>query len=150
MVGLRARAFFLHSVNSCLHSCYFALGLGQLVCSVQGVLLNGQLLGEDLFLLFQTLKLEVQSGELILVGPRRICNFGGSIGWLVVIWWRLCGEVLLRGSGIILGVARGWVCGFPLCLCHRELVYELGTRWAPLLGSSLLYNPSKMHTRRWH
>ena len=71
-VGLRARAFFLHSVNFCLHGCYFALGLGQLVCSVQGVLLNGQLPGEDLFLLFQSLKLEVQSGELILVRPRRI------------------------------------------------------------------------------
>ena len=46
--------------------------LGQLVCSVQGVLLNGQLPGEDLFLLFESLKLEVQSGELILVKPRRI------------------------------------------------------------------------------
>ena len=67
MVGLRARAFFLHSVNFCLHGCYFVLGLGQLVCSVQDVLL-----GEDLFLLFQSLKLEVQNGELILVRPRRI------------------------------------------------------------------------------
>ena len=72
MVGLRARSFFLHSVNFCLHGCYFVLGLGQLVCSVQGILLNGQLPGEDLFLLFQSIKLEIQNGELILVRPRRI------------------------------------------------------------------------------
>ena len=72
MIGLSVRAFLLHYVNFCLHGCYFALALGQLVCSVQGILLNGQLPGEDLFLLFQSLKLEVQSGELILVRPRRI------------------------------------------------------------------------------
>ena len=72
MIGLSVRAFLLHYVNFCLHGCYFVLGLGQLVCSVQGVLLNGQLPGKDLFLLFQSIKLEIQNGELILVRPRRI------------------------------------------------------------------------------
>ena len=86
MIGMSTRAFLLHSVNFCLHGCYFALGFGQLVCSVQSVLLNSQLFGEDIFLLFQGLELEAQGGELILVGPRRICNFGSSVGWLVALW----------------------------------------------------------------
>ena len=85
MIGMSTRAFLLHSVNFCLHDCYFALGLGQLVCSVQRVLLDGQLLGEDIFLLFQGMELEAQGGELILVGPRGICTFGNSVGWVVVI-----------------------------------------------------------------
>ena len=148
MIGMSTRAFLLHSVNFCLHGWYFALGFGQLVCSVQSVLLDSQLFGEDIFLFFQGLELEAQGGELILVGPRGICTFGNSVGWVVVICWGLCGKVFLRGSGIMLGVAHGWVCGFPLCLCHRGLVYELGTRWAPLLDSTLLYDPSKIHTRR--
>jgi len=148
VIGLSVCTFFLHSVNLCLHGCYFAPGLSQLVCSVQRVLLNGQLLGKDLFLFFQGLKLEAQGNELILVRPRRICNFGSSVCWLVVIRWRLCGRVFFDGSGIMLGVAHRWVCGFPLYLCHRGLVYELGTRWAPLLDSSFLINPRKMHTRR--
>ena len=119
-----------------------------MVCSVQCVLLRGQLHGEDVFLLLQSLELEAHDGELILVGPRRFCNFGCSIGWLVVLWWGLCGEVFLGGSGIILVVIRRRVYGFPLVWCHRGLVYELGTRWAPLLGSRLPYYPIKMHTRR--
>ena len=148
MIGLSVRAFFLHSVKLCFHSCYFALGLGQLVCSVQRVLLDGQLLGEVIFLLFQSLELEAQGGELILVGPRGMCTLGNSVGWLVVICWGLCGKVFLRGSVIMLGVTHGWVCGFPLCLCHRGLVYAPGTWWAPLLGSRLPYDSIKMHTRR--
>ena len=98
MIGMRTRAFLLHSVNFCLHDCYFALGFGQLVCSVQSVLLDSQLFGEDIFLFFQGLELEAQGGELILVGPRMICTFGNSVGWLVVICWGLCGKVFLRGS----------------------------------------------------
>ena len=69
MIGLSVRAFLLHYVNFCLHGCYFALGLSQLVCSIQRVLLGSQLLGEDIFLFFQGLKLEAHDGELILVGP---------------------------------------------------------------------------------
>ena len=67
VVGLRVRTFFLHSVNFCWHGCYFALGLSQLVCSVQRVLLDSQLLGKDIFLFFQGLELEAHGGELILV-----------------------------------------------------------------------------------
>ena len=107
MIGLSVRTFLLHSVNFCLHGCYFALGLSQLVCSIQRILLYGQLFGEDIFLLFQGLKLEAHDGELILVRPRRICNFGSSVGWLVALWWGLCGKVFLGGSGIILGVVHG-------------------------------------------
>ena len=40
MIGMSTRAFLLHSVNFCLHGWYFALGFGQLVCSVQSVLLD--------------------------------------------------------------------------------------------------------------
>ena len=40
MIGMSTRAFLLHSVNFCLHGCYFALGFGQLVCSVQSILLD--------------------------------------------------------------------------------------------------------------
>ena len=69
MIGLSVRTFLLHYVNFCLHGCYFALGLSQLVCSIQRVLLGSQLLGEDIFLFFQGLKLEAHDGELILVGP---------------------------------------------------------------------------------
>ena len=69
MIGMSTRAFLLHSVNFCLHGCYFALGFGQLVCSVQSILLDSQLFGEDIFLLFQGLKLEAHDCELILVGP---------------------------------------------------------------------------------
>jgi len=58
MIGMSTRAFLLHSVNFCLHGCHFALGLSQLVCSIQRVLLGSQLLGEDIFLLFQGLELE--------------------------------------------------------------------------------------------
>ena len=28
MIGMSTRAFLLHSVNFCLHGCYFALGFG--------------------------------------------------------------------------------------------------------------------------
>ena len=80
MIGLSTYTFLLHFVDFCLHGCYFALGFGQLVCSVQCVLQCGQLLGEDVFLLLQSLELEAHDGELILVGPRRFCNFGCSIG----------------------------------------------------------------------
>jgi hypothetical protein len=71
------------------------------------------------------------------------------------MWWELRGWVFLGGSGIILVVLHRRLCGFPLLRCHQGLVYELGTRWAPLLGSRLLYNPTNMHTRRldkvkWH
>ena len=149
MIGLSTCTFLLHFDDFCLHGRYFALGFGQLVCSVQCVLLRGQLLGEDVFLLLQGLEMEAHDGELILVGPRRFCNFGCSIGWLVVLWG-LCGKVFLGGSGIILVVIRGRVYWFPLVWCHRGLVYELGTRWVPLLGSWLLCNPSKRHTRRWY
>ena len=69
MIGMSTRAFLLHSVNFCLHGWYFALGFRQLVCSVQSVSLDNQLLGEDILLLFQGLELEAQGGELILVGP---------------------------------------------------------------------------------
>ena len=58
LIGLSTCAFLLHFVNFCLHGCYLALGLSQLVCSLQRILLCGQLLGEDIFLLFQGLKLE--------------------------------------------------------------------------------------------
>ena len=58
MTGMSARAFLLYYVNFCLHGCYFALGFGQLVCSVQSILLDSQLFGEDIFLLFQDLELE--------------------------------------------------------------------------------------------
>jgi len=67
MIGMSIRAFLLHSINFCLHGCYFALGLSQLVCSVQRVLLDSQLLGKDIFLFFQGLELEAHGGELILV-----------------------------------------------------------------------------------
>ena len=136
------------SVNFCLHGCHFALGLSQLVCSLQHVLLRAQLLGEDVFLLLQGLEMEAHDGELILVRSRRFCNFGCGIRWLVVMWWELSRWVFLRGSGIILVVLQRRVCGFPLLWCHRGLVYELGTWWTPLLGSRLPYNPIKMHTRR--
>ena len=86
----------------------------QLVCSLQHVLLRGQLLGEDVFLPFQGLEPEAHDGELLLVGPRRFCDFGCGIGWLVVVWWELCGNVFLGGSGIILVVPRRRVRGFPL------------------------------------
>ena len=85
LIGLSTCAFFLHSVNFCLYGYHFALGLSQLVCSIQRVLLGGQLLGEDIFLLLQGLELEAHDSELILVGPRRFCNFGCSIRWLVVL-----------------------------------------------------------------
>ena len=75
MIGLSACTFLLHFVNFCLHGCYFALGLGQLVCSLQRILLRGQLLGENVFLLFQCLELEAHDGELVLAGPRRSCDF---------------------------------------------------------------------------
>ena len=65
-----------------------------------------------------------------------------------VMWGELRGWVFLGGSGIILVVLRRRLCGFPLLRCHQGLVYELGTWWAPLLGSRLLYNPTNMHTRR--
>ena len=55
MIGLSACTFLLHFVNFCLHGCYFALGLGQLVCSLQRILLRGQLLGEDFLLPLQGL-----------------------------------------------------------------------------------------------
>ena len=119
MIGMSVRAFLLYSVNFCLHVCYFALDLGQLVCSVQRVLLDGQLLGEVIFLLFQGLELEAQGGELILVGPRGICTFGNSVGWVVVICWGLCGKVFLRGSGIILGVTTGGSVAF-LFVCASK------------------------------
>ena len=85
VIGLSACAFLLHFVNFCLHGCYLALGLSQLVCSLQHVLLRGQLLGEDVFLPFQGLELEAHDGELILVRPRKFCDFGCGIGWLVVV-----------------------------------------------------------------
>ena len=66
MIGLGTCTFLLHFVNFCLHGCYLALGLSQLVCSLQCVLLRGQLLGEDVFLLLQGLELEAHDGELIL------------------------------------------------------------------------------------
>ena len=75
LIGLSTCAFLLHFVNFCLHGCYLALGLGQLVCSLQCVLLRGQLLGEDVFLPFQGLELEAHNGELILAGPRRFYDF---------------------------------------------------------------------------
>ena len=119
MIGMSIHAFLLHSVNFCLHGCYFALGFGQLVCSVQSVLLDSQLFGEDIFLLFQGLELEAQGGELILVGPRGIYTFGNSVGWVVVICWGLCGKVFQRGSGIILGVTTGGSVAF-LFVCAIE------------------------------
>ena len=83
MIGMSTRAFLLHSVNFCLHGCYFALGFGQLVCSVQSVLLNSQLFGEDIFLLFQGLELEAQGGELILLDPEGCVPSGIPLGgWL--------------------------------------------------------------------
>ena len=85
MIGLSNCTFLLHFINFCLYGRYFALGLGQLVCSLQRVLLRGQLLGEDVFLTLQGPELEAHDGELILVGPRRFCNFGCSISWLVVL-----------------------------------------------------------------
>jgi len=121
--------------------------LGQLVCPIQRILLGSQLLGEDIFLVFQGLELKAHDSEFILVGTQRLCNFECSIGWLVVIWWGLCGKVFLGGSGIILVVLQRRVCGFSLVWCHRGLVVELGTQWAPLLGSRLP-DPIKMHTRR--
>ena len=75
MIGMSVRAFLLYSVNFCLHVCYFALDLGQLVCSLQRILLRGQLLGENVFLLFQCLELEAHDGELVLAGPQRSCDF---------------------------------------------------------------------------
>jgi hypothetical protein len=136
IIGLSVRAFFLHSIKLCFHSCYFALGLGQLVFSVQRVLLDGQLLGKDLFLLFQGLELEAQGGELILVGPRRICNFGSSVGWLVALWWGLCRKVFAGGSGIILGIVHGGSVVF-LFVCAIEgwfTSWEHGGRPCWVLG----------------
>ena len=56
--------------------------------------------------------------------------------------------MFLGGSGIILVVIHGRVCGFPLVWYHRGLVIEMGTRWVSLLGSRLPYDPIKIHTRR--
>ena len=106
MIGLSIRVFLLHFVNFCLHGCYLALGLGQLVCSLQCVLLRGQLLGEDVFLLFQGLELEAHDGKLILVGPRRSCGFECGIQWLGALRWELCGLAFLGASRIILVFLR--------------------------------------------
>ena len=62
MIGLSACTFLLHFVNFYLHGCYLAVGLNQLVCSLQRILLCGQLFDEDIFLLFQGLKLEAYDG----------------------------------------------------------------------------------------
>ena len=134
MIGLSVRTFLLHSVNFCLHGCYFALGLSQLVCSIQRILLYGQLFGEDIFLLFQGLKLEAHDCELILVGPRRICNFGSSVGWLVALWWGLCGKVFLGGSGIILGVVQGGL-WFSSLFGPSNVGFRAGNTVGALVGS---------------
>ena len=148
MIGLSACTFLLHFVNFCLHGRYLALGLGQLFCSLQRILLCGQLFGEDVFLPFQGLELEAHDGELILVGPQSSCNFGCCVQSLCFLWWEFCGWVLLGCSGIILIFLHWCVCGFPLLWCHRGLVFELRTRWVPLLGSRLPYHPINKHTQR--
>jgi len=124
------------------------LAFGQLVCAVQRVLLDFQLLGEGLFLLFEGPKLKAEGGELILVGARGFCDLGSSAEWLSVTWWRLRGVGSLDGSRTILGVFRGELVVLSLGWCHRGLVFRLRTRWAPLLGSSSLSSPNNVHTRR--
>ena len=115
MIGLGACIFLLHFVYFRLHGCYLALGFGQLVCSLQHVLLRGQLLGEDVFLLFQGLKLEAYNCELVLVGPRRSCDFVCGAWRLGFRRWELCGRVFLGGSRIILVFLRGGSVSFLLC-----------------------------------
>ena len=106
VIGLSACAFLLHFVNFCLHGRYLALGLGQLFCSLQRILLCGQLFGEDVFLLFQGLELEAHDDKLILVGPRRSCGFECGIQWLGALRWELCGLAFLGASRIILVFLR--------------------------------------------
>ena len=79
--------------------------------------------------------------------PEGSVTSGVPLGGWLSCGGGLCGK-LFGGSGIILVVIRRRVCGFPLVWCHRGLVYKLGTRWAPLLGPWLPYDPIKMHTRR--
>ena len=143
MIGMSTRAFLLHSVNFCLHGWYFALGFGQLVCSVQCILLRGQLLGEDVFLPLQGLELEAHDGELILVGPRRFCNFGCSIGWLVVLWWGVVWKIVPGRFGNHFGCRSQEGLWVSSCVVPSRVGLRAGNTVGALVGFSASLLPNQ-------